>query len=400
MTMIHDSKFLRMFVLLLALRTVAAAEVTIDTDFAGGNIVVEKLAGERIDVRPDLRDTVGNWFYWNFRVRGAAGRALDVHFTVGNPIGVRGPAVSLDQGKTWKWAGADAVSDASFKFKVPADAEEVRFAFAFPYQQRDLEAFLTPLRNSPRLRRETLATTAKGRRVEALLLGQIDGNADHRIVLTCRHHCCESMASFVLEGVMNEILADGDDGKWLSQHAAFFIVPMVDLDGVEDGDQGKNRKPRDHNRDYAGESIYPQIKAIRERLPKWSDGKLRLVIDLHCPAIRGTYNEWIYFVGGENQRIWEEVTRFSRILERVPQGPLVYKSEHNLPFGQAWNNKSNFKAGSPFGRWAGELPGVRVASTIEFPYANADGKEVNDQTARAFGRDLAKAIRQYLQALH
>jgi hypothetical protein len=179
----------------------------------------------------------------------------------------------------------------------------------------------------------------------------------------------------------------------------FFVVPMVDLDGVEDGDQVKNRKPRDHNRDYAGESIYPQVKAIRERVPAWSGGKLRLALDLHCPAVRGPYNEVIYFVGGPDEKVWKEIDRLARMLEEVQTGPLVFKRENNLPFGKAWNNASNFTTGKPFARWAAELPGVQAASTIEFPYANVDGQAVTDESARAFGRDLARAIRRYLETL-
>ena len=208
------------------------------------------------------------------------------------------------------------------------------------------------------------------------------------------------MASFALEGVMDAILSETEDGKWLREHAEFFVVPIVDLDGVEDGDQGKNRKPRDHNRDYAGESIYSQVKAIRERLPEWSGGKLRLALDLHCPGVRGTHNEWIYFVGGPDEENWKEVNRFSAILETVQAGPLVFRQKNNLPYGQAWNKPSNFEAGKPFARWAAELPGVRAASTIEIPYANVDGQAVTDESARAFGRDLAKAVRKYLQELN
>jgi hypothetical protein len=389
---------LALMMLLVASRTAA---VEVDADFPGGNVVVERIDGDNLNVRPDLRDTAGDWFYWNFRVRRAAGRTLTVNFTKGNPIGVRGPAVSIDGGKRWRWLGADAVRDASFKFAAPADADDVRFAFAFPYQQADLRAFLDRFKDNPRLRVEELAKTTKGRRVDVVRLGRIDGKTEHRVALTCRHHCCESMASFELEGLMETVLADnrkGDDGEWLRQHVEFFIVPMVDLDGVEDGDQGKNRRPRDHGRDYAGESIYPQGKAIRERLPAWSDGRLRVALDLHCPHIRGTHNEWIYFVGGPNENLWQEVGRFSDVLERVRTGPLPYKRENNLPFGQAWNKPSNFVAGISFARWAGELPGVRVASTIEFPYANVQGHEVTDETARAFGRDLATTIRRYLDA--
>jgi hypothetical protein len=36
-------------------------------------------------------------------------------------------------------------------------------------------------------------------------------------------------------------------------------------------------------------------------------------------------------------------------------------------------------------------------STLEIPYANADGAEVNPHTARAFGRDLAYTIHIWLQ---
>jgi hypothetical protein len=389
---------LALMTLLVAARTAA---VEVDAHFPGGNVVVDRIDGDNVYVRPDLRDTAGDWFYWNFRVRSAGGRMLTVHFTKGNPIGVRGPAVSIDGGKRWRWLGADAVHDASFKFTVPADADDVRFAFAFPYQQADLRAFLDRFKDNPHLRVEELAKTTKGRRVDVVRLGRIDGKAEHRVALTCRHHCCESMASFELEGLMETVLADNrenNDGEWLRQHVEFFIVPIVDLDGVEDGDQGKNRRPRDHGRDYAGESIYPQVKAIRERLRAWSDGKLRVALDLHCPHIRGTHNEWIYFVGGPDQDIWREVGRFSEVLERVRTGPLPHKRENNLPFGQAWNKPANFVGGMSFARWAGELPGVRVASTIEFPYANVEGHEVTGETARAFGRDLARTARHYLDA--
>ena len=61
----------------------------------------------RVFLRQDLRDTEGFWFYWYFRVRGASGRTLTFHFTDGKPVGVRGPAISLDEGATWTWLGAD-----------------------------------------------------------------------------------------------------------------------------------------------------------------------------------------------------------------------------------------------------------------------------------------------------
>jgi hypothetical protein len=138
------------------------------------------------------------------------------------------------------------------------------------------------------------------------------------------------------------------------------------------------------------------VKAIRERLPEWSGGKLRFALDMHCPSIRGGMNETVYFVGSSDEKIWAEVGRFCKVLEANQTGPLVYHSKNNLPYGKGWNTAANYKTGKPFARWAGELPGVIAASTLEVAYANADGRPVTDESARALGHDLARALRKYL----
>ena len=100
------------------------------------------IEGDTVRLRPDLRDTEGWWFYWGFRVRGAQGRSLTFAFSGRNPIGVRGPAVSTDGGRSWSWLGAEAVKDGSFQYAFAADAQEVRFCFAIPYQEENLKEFL------------------------------------------------------------------------------------------------------------------------------------------------------------------------------------------------------------------------------------------------------------------
>ena len=72
------------------------------------------------------------------------------------------------------------------------------------------------------------------------------GEGEKIVCFSCRHHCCESVAEYVLEGCLKEIEENAD----LCKKFTFYVLPFVDLDGVEDGDQGKNRAPHDHNRDY------------------------------------------------------------------------------------------------------------------------------------------------------
>ena len=376
------------------------ARVTIDADYPGGNIIVQRIDGHVIDLRQDLRDSKGWWFYWSFRVRGAGGRRLVFRFTNKNVIGTRGPAVSVDGGKTWAWLGTKTVRRASFAYTFPAgakDARPVRFAFAIPYQEADLKQFLAGHKKNKHLAVRELCKTRKGRVVERVHVGRIDGKAPHRILLTCRHHSCESMASYVLQGALAGVLADTECGKWFRQNVEVMAVPFVDKDGVEDGDQGKNRKPRDHNRDYIDKSVHASTAALRELVPKWSDGRLRIAIDLHCLWIRGRYNEMIYLVGSRHKAMWEAQCRFGRILESVCGEPLPYKASNNLPFGKAWNTSDNFNDGKTFAQWASELKGIGLATTIEVPYANAGKVTITPKLARAFGAAVVEAIHKYLQ---
>lgn len=382
----------------LVITGIPESRVEVDANFPGGNIIVEAIDGDTVTLRQDLRDTDRWWFYWCFRVRGAAGKTVTFNFTDGAPIGVRGPAMSRDEGATWAWLGPQR-GNKSFSFAFPADAGSVRFSFGMAYTEAHLKTFLGRFAKHPALIQETLCQSPKGRAVEQLRIGKVTGEPRYRVLVTCRAHACEMMTSYAAEGLIEAVLADTAEGRWFRDNVELLVIPFVDKDGVEDGDQGKNRRPRDHNRDYDAASIYPETRAIQEFVPRWSAGKLRMTFDLHCPSIRGSHNEVIYLVGSQNPDIWQEQERFGAMLERVRQGPLIYRASDNLPFGVKWNTSQNFAAGTSGSRWASGLPGVQLATSIELPYANASGGEVNATTARAFGHDLARAIREYLDEI-
>ena len=136
--------------------------VVVDTSIPGGNGIVEKVEGDTVLLRQDLRDTAGDWFYWHVRVRGAAGRTLTFKFTKGNVLGVRGPAVSADGGKTWSWLGAAACQGASFRYAFPAGADDVRLSFTLPYFESHLKGFLAKHATSAALRPRPSAGRGRG----------------------------------------------------------------------------------------------------------------------------------------------------------------------------------------------------------------------------------------------
>lgn len=376
-----------------------ADDIRIDADYPGGNIIVTKIDGDHVHIKQDPRDTAGWWFYYNFRVRGAAGRTLTFHWMNKNPMAALGPAVSIDQGQSWTWLGKKHVHGTTFSYSFPKKTDEARFCLAMPYQLADLRRFMARHKDHPSFSTTLHATTKKQRPVHRWHVGNLK-TPRHRVLIACRHHSCEMMASYALEGIVEAVL----ENDWFKENVEFVFVPMMDMDGVEDGDQGKNRKPHDHNRDYQGERpIYASVAANKTSVSEWSDGKLRIALDLHCPYVRGGgrnpgSNEQIYFVGSQNMHIWKNAQKLASLLETDQSGPLTFSAKHNLPWGQSWNKGKPDDTRS-FGRWAETLPGIDIANTIELPYAIAGGEAVTREGYRAFGRDLAGAIEKYLRAL-
>jgi hypothetical protein len=296
---------------------------------------------------------------------------------------------STDRGRTWTWLGADGPDAATCP--IPADADEVWLGMAPPYTREHLDAFLASRRPTHRIRERTLCLSRAGRPVPLLDLGPAAGTEEHQIVVTARHHCCEMQANREIEGLIDAACAD----PWWHRQR-LLVVPFMDCDGVEAGDQGKNRRPHDHNRDYLS-GIYPEIRAFRDLIGRDCDGRLAVTLDLHCPWIRHQWNEHIYQVGAAEPAAWQRQQRFSDILAAVARGPLPYHAHRDLPHGQAWNTSAPDGLHLGCRRWLqAQAPAGCLCTTMEFPYAEVAGTPVQPGYAEAFGRDLAMAIRTFL----
>jgi len=363
------------------------AAIAISADFPGGNVLVKQIDGLNVELAPDLRGG-RDWFYWAFQA--TARQAGEVTFTfppkvagaLNGAVGNHGPAISTDDGKTWSWMGtASAVTQGrSFRYRFTRAGESVRFAVTIPYLQRDLDAFIARNKGNPHLAVQGLTRSLKGRDVRLIQIGQPAEGA-RAVLMTGRHHACESMASFLLEGVMQAAIADTPEGADFRRRYVLYVVPLVDTDGVEDGDQGKWRKPHDHNRDYA-DSIYPEVKAIKAL----ADAKaIRILLDFHCPMLTLPDHQVMYFAGPieappQNHETVKQLAAAikAQMPRGSPTGPLV------------WLKKSGADRAAHCSGYFSTRPGILMAATLEFPYAPP--KAVMDpDSVRTYGAAVLRA---------
>ena len=385
---------------IFALVARTCAGFTVDNELPAGNIALERIEGDNVHVHQELRDTRGEWFYWAFRVKGAAGRTLTFTFTDkksgGGPVGVRGPVVSTDGGKTFSYPLDGKSRKDGFTYAFGPNDDEVLFYECHPYVRANWDAFVE--RHAASIGKDfvvgTLCKSRKGADVPCARFGRIGGEPKFRVFMAARHHCSETMASWVLEGMGEAFLANDDLGRWLRANVELMMVPFTDYDGAQAGDQGKNRSPHDHNRDYV-EFLYPETKAITEWIGRHAGGKLDVFLDVHCPWIRGKYNEWLYTPWKNPMFVPDMLTekRFSQLLEELQCGTMRYHAADDLPYGVSWNKDSNYKQGWSAVIWAcKKVRGLKVARTLEVPFANANGAVVTPETCRELGRDVAKVF--------
>ena len=361
----------------------------IDCSIPGGNIIVKSSDGFEAFLQRDIRDTEGDWFYWEFRGIFEEKGKYTFRFDRGC-IGPRGPALSYDYGVSWEWLGRDRVDYGKHSFMYEYDGSKnntIIFCVGMQYQQAHFDAFLAKYASSPLIAKTTLCKSRKGRRVELIKIADPALKSKRKLLLTSRHHCGEMMATYVLEGILAEALENLPARKMYEISA----VPFVDKDGVIDGDQGKNRRPHDHARDYGDSPIYPETKAIMALV---KDERFELMLDIHCPGLYGANNEHIYFVGPESKRFEAETLALAGILAEEAAGLALFSGDVLL-FGSAWNTGDNYKNGKPIRDWADGLDFVTHAVSIEIPFANARGTTLSADLMRLFGRIFARALLKY-----
>ena len=251
----------------------------ISKDFPGGNIEVISISENEVVVERELRDTEGDWFYWAFCVDNACPQGKEsqtVRFSFPNKdrVGKFGAAVSHDR-IHWSWTDTKDGDSFSYTFRP---MEKAYFAFCAVYSDEMLRLFA----KENDITVETFCTSRKGRSVPCYKIG--DG--EKIVVFTSRHHACESTGTYLMEGIARACLENPVKGY------TFLFIPFVDYDGVMDGDQGKNRKPYDHNRDYGnGDPIYPETAALRKLA---DSGKVWASFDLHSPWMDGDEHDSFY----------------------------------------------------------------------------------------------------------
>lgn len=128
----------------------------------------------------------------------------------------------------------------TFEIKFQHDNDTVFFAHCYPYTYTDLCEFVKAqctFQNKDKIRKTVLCKSLAGNDVDMLIVTNfasdpVDIAIRKSVILTSRVHPGESNASWMMNGVIEFLVSDHPDAKFLRDTFVFKIVPMQNPDGV------------------------------------------------------------------------------------------------------------------------------------------------------------------------
>ena len=272
-----------------------------------------------------------------------------------------------------------------FNLKVFPKSDTLYIATGFPYTYTQLNSFLDEISASNNLSTETLITTDKGLEVKLLTITKNPKSKRAKLVwIICRQHAFESVANYVMEGMIRYLLSDNCDQKLLKQYI-FKIVPMVDVESVYNGQTGRMSLPKDYNRDW-GKPLRPIISRIEEEINKTAQENCYTIFwDVHGMFPGGfdrcsfSYYD-LYGVGKKHadlQKYWQQ---FARHTGYAPKVIYDFKNGYDGMTADWWNETAHAAT-------------LRFASTIEIDWnLNNNGLPYSINDYLEIGRMMIKSL--------
>ena len=292
----------------------------ISANFDAGNIEVinaEDQTNIQLAIRPDVGGEFFQWF--NFRLSGEVGEQYVLNI--------------MNAGKAsylagWEDYQAVASYDREYWFRLPTSykdgkltitaelaCESIQIAYFAPYSYERHQDLLAAVQVHPLACLEHLGETLDKRDLTLVKVGNGDSKK-RSIWITARQHPGETMAEWLVEGLLNSLLdEDSATAKLLLERANFYIVPNMNPDGSVRGHLRTNAVGTNLNREWANPSLEKSPEVFHV-INKMEETGVDLFYDVHGDEAL----PYVFLAGSQgtpsyNDRLAHLRDKFSEVLK-------------------------------------------------------------------------------------
>ncbi len=252
-------------------------------------------------------------------------------------------------------------------------------AWCYPYGPREVGDLVTSLGGPWRC--DTIGVSQGGRPLQRVSNGPGEpGDSRPGIYCLARQHAGETPGSWALDGFLRRIAEAGEAAPLI------WCVPLSNVDGVVQGDYGKDNFPYDLNRAWGVVPMRHETLVIGRDVLRFARRcRPVLTLDWHAPGACETAGVYTY----------QPSPTLAPGAAALAQ-PWVEACDHALDelahpvFGQVVNYPSRWETPT-FTRWAGDE--LKVASlSFEVPYGLVGSRVLTRETYCEVGARLAEGV--------
>jgi murein tripeptide amidase MpaA len=365
----------------------------ITSNFDSGNIEVLQADSPdniQLAIRKDNQSDFYQWFHFRLSTEYAQQHTLTITNAGDSayPDGWKDyQAVASYDRQTWFRVDTEYDGKA-LTIKHFPEAQSVYFAYFAPYSYERHMDLLHQAQSDYNCQLVELGETLDGRDMSLLIVGEPE-EGKKKIWITARQHPGETMAEWLIEGLLDRLL-DEDDGvaRALLNKAVFYIVPNMNPDGSVRGHLRTNAAGMNLNREWLNPSMEksPEVYLVRQKMLETG---VDLFLDMH-----GDENLPYNFVAG-SEGVPSYNERIKNLEQLFKQTLLAVTPEFQTEFGYDLDEpgKANMTVATA---WVGEQFNC-LAYTVEMPFkdnANLPDEAYgwSDIRSMKLGQDMLPAI--------
>lgn len=239
------------------------------------------------------------------------------------------------------------------------DCSSIQIAYFAPYSYERHLDLLAAVQMHPLVDLEHLGLTLDGRDMTLVKIGDGD-ESKKNIWITARQHPGETMAEWLVEGLLNRLLdRENATAKALLDKANFYIVPNMNPDGSVRGHLRTNAKGVNLNREWQTPSMEksPEVFYVVNRMKETG-------VDLFYDVHGDEGLPYVFLAGCEGVPSWD--ARLANLQAEFSAALQLASADFQTEFGYDKDEpgKANLTVAS---NWVAETFGC-LSNTLEMPF--------------------------------